>query len=55
MLADPLTGVPAGKLTIVTVRPEKYHHKIFSYLEQIFNIWQQHIHNVDTLCFILEL
>ena len=37
MLVDPLTGVPAGLLTIVTVISEKYHYNNFSfiYLQQI--------------------
>ena len=40
MLKDPLTGVPAGLLTIVTVyvvSSKKYHHKNFNnYLSNAF-------------------
>ena len=39
MLVDPLTGVPAGLLTIVTVNwlstPEKYHSLIYIYIVSI--------------------
>ena len=32
MLVDPLTGVPAGLLIIVTVGPEKYHYNNTSFI-----------------------
>ena len=38
MLVDPLTGVPAGVLTIVTVGPEKYHYNNNSFIyNRMFN------------------